>query len=64
MSAAHFTTPSEVFEGIGGFKNMYPVIYKIYKSNLKDHGQKILSIVVRIFQAHVDSNPGHLKQLM
>lgn len=28
--------PSEVFESIGGFKNMYPAIHKIYKSNLKE----------------------------
>ena len=36
ITAVHSRRTSEVFVAIGGFKNMYPIIAKIFKSNLKD----------------------------
>ena len=55
----------EVFEGLGGFKNMYPLVNHVAKSNLKeDFGAakagKLLSKIFQILEALLLERPEHV----
>ena len=64
LSAVHSRLPCEVFESIGGFKNLYPVIYKICKSNLNDLGRdksaRLLSLVFKVLETLMHGYPDHI----
>lgn len=56
---------AEVFEGLGGFKNMYPLMHFIMKSNMKEDlgvnkpGQ-LLSKIFEILESLVLERPQHI----
>ena len=58
-----------VFEGLGGFKNIYPLVHLISKSNLReDFGPKkpgqLLSKTFEILESFLAELPGHIQNLM
>ena len=60
---------AEVFEGLGGFKNMYPLVHYIGKSNLKESygatkpGQ-LLSKIFEILESLLLERPEHIQAMM
>ena len=58
-----------VFEGLGGFKNIYPLVHLISKSNLReDFGPKkpgqLLGKTFEILESFLAELPGHIQNLM
>jgi hypothetical protein len=69
LSAIKAYRAVEVFEGLGGWKNMYPLVHKIIKSNLKeDFGAakagKLLSKVFQILESLLLERPEHIQTIM
>ena len=68
ICALHQCRTSSVFVGIGGFKNMAPIIYKVLKSNLRDLGEdkagRIFSYVFRVLSSLINLEPAHVETLM
>jgi hypothetical protein len=64
----HHRKPSEVFVGIGGFKNMYPLIGKLVKSNLlsldKQKPGHIFSLIFKLLSTFINLEPQHMEDLM
>ena len=56
---------AEVFEGLGGFKNMYPLVHYIGKSNLREtYGAtkpwQLLSKMFEILESLLMERPEHI----
>ena len=53
-----------VLEGLGGFKNIYPLVHLISKSNLRDYGPKkpglLLGKTFEILESFLAELPGHI----
>jgi len=68
ICAVHSRKTSEVFVGMGGFKNMYPLIGKILKSNIIELGRgkpgHLFCLIFRILNSFINLEPAHIENLM
>ena len=69
MTAVKTYRAAEVFEGLGGFKNVYPLVHLITESNLKDDYSAImpgqlLSKTFEILESMLQESPEHIQRLM
>ena len=68
LVAVHSKLPSEVIVGLGGFKNMYPLVHFITSSNLLEVGRskpgQLLSMILVILNSLLHEEPIHLKNLV
>ena len=69
LTAVKAYRAADVFEGLGGFKNVYPLVHFITKSNLKeDYGAgkpaQLLGKTVEILESLLQERPGHIQSLM
>lgn len=69
ISAIRAFRAVEVFEGLGGFKNMYPLIVNIAKSNLKDDFGAarcgfLLGKIFQVLETLLLERPEHIQTLM
>jgi hypothetical protein len=67
LMAVHSRIPSEVFVSIGGFKNMYPLVQNVIKSNLYKLNcckpGEILKWLFIILGSLLHSEPAHISNL-
>lgn len=68
MCAVHSKRPSEVLVGLGGFKQMYPLVESIVKSNLTSSmgvnaPGLLLKWVFIILNTYLECEPAHIKDL-
>lgn len=64
----HCRKASDVFVAIGGFKNLYPLVGKVVKSNLLELGRgkpgHIFSLFFKILGSFLNQEPEHMMNLM
>lgn len=68
ICAVHSRKASEVFVGIGGFKNVYPLVDKIVKSNLNELSRSkcghLLANIFKLLASFLNQEPSHMETLM
>jgi hypothetical protein len=67
LMAVHSRVPSEVFVSLGGFKNMYPLVQNVIKSNLYQINcckpGEILKWLFIILGTLMHTEPAHINNL-
>jgi hypothetical protein len=68
LGAVHQRIPAEIFTCLGGFKNIYPLVDNVVKSNLADLGQLkpglIMSWVFILLNTMLHTDPAHIQTMV